>query len=66
MQNSFQQVHNLDAVFEIDERKILDEPVFLVDDMVDSRWTFTVLSALLRRAGSGEVFPLALAMTTSK
>jgi len=66
MQNSFQQAHNLDGVFEIDEGKILDEPLFLVDDMVDSRWTITIISALLRRAGSGEIFPLALAMTTSK
>ena len=66
MQNSFQQAHNLDGVFEIDEGKILNEPLFLVDDMVDSRWTITIISALLRRAGSGEIFPLALAMTTSK
>jgi ATP-dependent DNA helicase RecQ len=38
------------------------EPVFLVDDMVDSRWTFTVLAALLRKAGSGPVYPVALAL----
>ena len=38
--------------------------VFLVDDMVDSRWTFTVIAALLRRAGSGAVFPLALALNS--
>ena len=66
MQNSFQQAHNLDSVFTINAEKVLDKPVFLVDDMVDSKWTFTVLTALLRRAGSGDVHPLALAMTTSK
>jgi ATP-dependent DNA helicase RecQ len=38
--------------------------VFLIDDMVDSRWTFTVIAALLRRAGSGQVFPLALALNS--
>jgi len=38
-------------------------PVFLVDDMVDSRWTITVATFLLRSNGSGEVFPLALAYT---
>jgi ATP-dependent DNA helicase RecQ len=29
--------------------------------MVDSRWTFTVLGSKLRQAGSGTVFPFALA-----
>jgi ATP-dependent DNA helicase RecQ len=37
------------------------EPVFLVDDLVDSRWTFTEIGVLLREAGSGPVVPLALA-----
>jgi hypothetical protein len=32
-----------------------------LDDMVDSRWTFTIVAAVLREAGSGPVFPLALA-----
>ncbi len=36
-------------------------PLLLVDDIVDSRWTFTVAAWLLRRHGSGEVWPLALA-----
>ena len=38
-------------------------PVLLVDDMVDSRWTLTVSAWPLRSHGSGEVFPLALALT---
>jgi phosphoribosylpyrophosphate synthetase len=33
------------------------------DDMVDSRWTMTVAAWLLRTNGSGDVFPLALALT---
>ena len=37
-------------------------PVLLVDDMVDSRWTLTVVAWLLRSNGSGEVWPLALAL----
>ena len=37
-------------------------PVLLVDDMVDSRWTLTVAAWLLRSNGSGEVWPLALAL----
>ena len=40
--------------------------VVLVDDMVDSRWTLTLLAALLRQGGAGRVYPLALAETTGK
>jgi ATP-dependent DNA helicase RecQ len=38
----------------------LGEPLFLVDDMVDSRWTLAEIGTLLREAGSGPVYPLAL------
>lgn len=34
-----------------------------VRDMVDSRWTMTVAAWLLRTKGTGEVWPLALAIT---
>jgi len=64
MQNSFQQARNLDGVFEIDTTLSLPDPVFLIDDMVDSNWTFTVVGALLRRAGVRAVFPAALAVTS--
>ncbi|MCX6831495.1 MAG: RecQ family ATP-dependent DNA helicase [candidate division Zixibacteria bacterium] len=64
--NSFQQAHNLDGAFRIDDTLVKREPVLLVDDMVDSRWTMTVVAALLRQAGSGPVFPFALAVTTSE
>ena len=37
------------------------QPVLLVDDYVDSGWTFTVVTRLLRQAGAGEVYPFALA-----
>lgn len=59
-ENSYHQCCNLDGVFQIND-EVVDTPVLLVDDIVDSRWTMTVLAALLRRAGSGNVFPLALA-----
>ena len=64
MKNSYQQAHNLDGVFTIEGAQVLKNPVFLIDDFVDSRWTFTVITALLRQAGSGEVFPLALAFNS--
>ena len=36
-------------------------PVLLVSEMVDSRWSFTVIARLLRRAGATAVYPFALA-----
>lgn len=64
MSNSYQQAHNLEGAFAVSAWSGMSGPVFLVDDMVDSRWTFTVIAALLRQAGSGPVFPLALALNS--
>ncbi|MEC8057828.1 MAG: ATP-dependent DNA helicase RecG, partial [Pseudomonadota bacterium] len=61
--NRFHQCKNLDGAFKISSN-IPNSPVLLIDDMVDSRWTFTVISALLRQHGSGDVFPVALASTS--
>ena len=65
MQNSFQQAKNLDGAFQVDD-SCRQAPCLLVDDMVDSRWTFTVASALLREAGCQAVYPLALATTSNQ
>jgi len=62
MQNSFQQARNLADAFAVNPWPGMAGPVLLIDDMADSRWTFTVIAALLRAAGSGPVFPLALAL----
>ncbi|MYH60121.1 MAG: RecQ family ATP-dependent DNA helicase [Boseongicola sp. SB0675_bin_26] len=59
-QNRYHQCRNLDGVFAI-SGQLPAGPVLLVDDVVDSRWTLTIVSALLRRAGSGPVWPFALA-----
>ena len=64
--NSFQQAQNLLGAFTVDPANVRPEAVLLVDDMVDSRWTFTVAAALLRRAGSGAVYPFALADSSSE
>ena len=63
MENSTQQARNLDGVFEValDPRP---DPLLLVDDIVDSRWTMAVAGWLLRSHGSGPVFPLALALAS--
>ena len=60
MENSAQQAANVWGSLEVDGRPPA-EPVLLVDDIVDSRWTFTVAAWVLRNEGSGEVWPLALA-----
>ncbi len=64
MQNSFQQAHNLDGAFTVTPGADFTKPLLLVDDMVDSGWTFAVCAALLRQAGSGPAFPVALAQTS--
>ena len=64
--NSFQQVQNLLGAFLVDEATVRAEPVLLVDDMVDSKWTFTILTVLLRKVGSGPVYPFALADSSSE
>ena len=63
-ENRFHQCRNLDGVFAIDG-PVPSGPVLLVDDIVDSGWTLTVIAALLRQAGSGSVWPLALATSYS-
>jgi len=63
MQSNYQQAHNLDGAFGIDGNIVIRGAVLLIDDMVDSGWTMTVLAALLRQHGSGRVYPFALAST---
>jgi len=61
--NRFFQCRNLDGVFEINDQ-VLNSPVLLIDDIVDSAWTMTVLAALLRQHGCSAVFPVALATSS--
>lgn len=62
-ENSFHQCKNLDGAFHI-EGKVENKPLFLIDDAVDSRWTFTIASVLLKENGSGPVYPVALTSTS--
>lgn len=61
MANSTQQALNVDGSLDVVDGGIIQGPVLLVDDMVDSRWTFTVACWLLRSRGCQEVWPFALA-----
>lgn len=60
MENTAQQARNVWGSIEV-RGTLPQSPVLLVDDIVDSRWTFTIAAYLLRSGGSGEVWPLALA-----
>ena len=62
MANSVQQARNVIEAFEARPDEMSAGPVLLVDDIVDSRWSITVCALLLRQAGSGPVYPFALAV----
>jgi len=64
MENKFHQVTNLDGAFKVIEP--LAGNCLLIDDMIDSGWTFTIASALLRHAGCETVYPLALAKNSPR
>ena len=63
MANSVKQARNIDGSLDVKNLPFNNGPVFLIDDTVDSKWTFTVASWILRNNGSGQVWPLALAIT---
>jgi ATP-dependent DNA helicase RecQ len=62
LENSYRQAANQAQAFQIVDCPT--GPVLLVDDTVDSRWSFAVVGAQLRAAGVESVFPLALADTS--
>lgn len=64
LNNSYLQFRNAFDSFEVKE--VLDGNVLLVDDMVDSKWTFTTCGYKLRKKGSGEVYPFALANSAGR
>jgi ATP-dependent DNA helicase RecQ len=66
MENRFYQCHNLDGAFSIHPEAGTENAVLLVDDVVDSAWTLTLVAALLRQTGTAAVYPFALATTTAK
>jgi ATP-dependent DNA helicase RecQ len=64
MENGYFQARNALDSFRVIADAVVPEPVFLVDDMVDSRWSMTTCAVLLAEAGSGPVVPLALSETS--
>ena len=65
MQNSFMQARNVIGTLAL-ASTIPDRPVLLVDDVIDSGWTITMAGYLLRKNGSGQVFPFTLARASGR
>ena len=66
MENSAHQCENAYQSFSVIEGAAVPERVILVDDVVDSRWTLTVCGYRLMESGCSEVYPFALADSSTK
>lgn len=64
MRNSYQQAINVREAFGI-QGKLANQPVLLVDDIADSRWTLTIIGELLRQNGCRAVHPFVLAVMSA-
>lgn len=64
LNTSYLQYRNAEQSFKV--IRTFGGNVLLVDDMVDSRWTFTVCGYKLRERGCGKVFPFALANSAGR
>ncbi len=64
MRNSYQQAINVSDKYQV-STTLNGESVLLLDDIADSRWTLTIIGELLRRSGSGRIFPFVLAATNN-
>jgi ATP-dependent DNA helicase RecQ len=63
MANSVQQLRNVEGAFEASGASP-GGPVLLLDDLVDSGWTLTVVAAVLRATGVEAIHPYGLATAT--
>jgi ATP-dependent DNA helicase RecQ len=65
MANSSMQARNVRDLLGI-RGQVPAGPCLLVDDMIDSGWTLTLAGWLLRKQGSGLIYPFALARATAR
>lgn len=63
--NSWHQSKNVENAFKV-QGDVPGEPIYLFDDIVDSKWTMTHVGALLKRHGATKVFPIALVVSRSE
>lgn len=66
LHTNYLQFKNANDTFEVFSRNVREGNVLLIDDMVDSRWTFTVCGYKSRDNGCGKVYPFALANTAGR
>ena len=66
MENSAHQCANAFVSFGIKENVHVPERILLIDDVVDSKWTFTVCGYRLMEAGAQAVYPFALADSSNR
>jgi len=66
MENSAHQCANAYQSFHVKDGVAIPRNILLVDDVVDSRWTFTVCGYKLMEAGAENVYPFALADSSNR
>jgi ATP-dependent DNA helicase RecQ len=67
MQNNTMQALNVIESLKLDNsKKVPSGAVLLVDDIYDSGWTLTIAAYFLRKAGSGPVYPFAIAKASTR
>ncbi len=65
MQNESMQARNVLNSLSI-KKPLPGGPVLVIDDIIDSGWTLTMAGYLLRKNGSGPVYPFAMAQATKR
>lgn len=66
MENSAYQCANAYKSFFVKENVTAPRNILLIDDVVDSRWTFTVCGYRLMEAGAENIYPFALADSSNR
>lgn len=66
MENSAYQCANAYKSFFVKENVTAPRNILLIDDVVDSRWTFTVCGYRLMEAGAKNIYPFALADSSNR
>lgn len=66
MENSAYQCANAYQSFFVKENVTVPRNILLIDDVVDSRWTFTVCGYRLMEAGAENIYPFALADSSNR
>lgn len=61
--NSIHQQRNIEETIKIHPEGIFNKTILLTDDIINSGWSFTVIAAMLLKAGAKAVYPFAILST---